>query len=52
MMYDECPDCGASLDPGEKCDCQSEAKKKSLCPVREKHRQCNVKQKNIFTQLV
>lgn len=20
----ECPDCGASLDPGEKCDCQSE----------------------------
>ena len=20
--YDECPHCGASLDPGERCDCQ------------------------------
>lgn len=24
--YHECPDCGGSLDPGEKCDCQREAK--------------------------
>lgn len=22
--YKTCPDCGAALDPGEKCDCQSE----------------------------
>lgn len=22
MFYKECPICGASLDPGEKCDCQ------------------------------
>jgi len=20
--YDTCPDCGATLDPGERCDCQ------------------------------
>ena len=20
-MYRKCPDCGCSLDPGEKCDC-------------------------------
>ena len=23
-MYDTCPHCGASLDIGEKCDCQKE----------------------------
>lgn len=22
MDYRVCPDCGAHLDPGEKCDCQ------------------------------
>ena len=22
MFYKECPVCGASLDPGEKCDCE------------------------------
>lgn len=22
MSYYSCPDCGASLDPGEKCDCK------------------------------
>ena len=21
MYYNECPNCGATLDPGEKCDC-------------------------------
>ena len=25
--YRECPECGASLDPGERCDC----KKKEAC---------------------
>lgn len=25
-FYRTCPDCGASLDPGEKCDCQEEKK--------------------------
>ena len=27
-FYKICPDCGASLDPGEKCDCRGEAEKK------------------------
>ncbi len=22
MQYRTCPDCGAALDPGEKCDCR------------------------------
>ena len=26
--YNVCPDCGASLDPGEKCDCQEESEEK------------------------
>ena len=24
MYYDECPYCGAALDPGEPCDCKEE----------------------------
>lgn len=28
MYYRTCPECGAHLDPGEKCDCLKEAKKK------------------------
>ena len=24
MLYRQCPKCGASLDPGEKCDCEKE----------------------------
>lgn len=24
--YNECPFCGGSLDPGEKCDCQQNGK--------------------------
>lgn len=24
MVLRACPDCGASLDPGERCDCQKE----------------------------
>ena len=27
MYYKECPICGANLDPGEKCDCESEVTK-------------------------
>lgn len=23
--YDVCPECGATLDPGEKCDCKEKA---------------------------
>lgn len=25
-QFDTCPDCGAHLDPGEKCDCKEEEK--------------------------
>lgn len=28
VYYRECPDCGSSLDPGERCDCRDERKKK------------------------
>lgn len=30
MYYNECPFCGANLDPGESCDCQDSRKKKKL----------------------
>ena len=33
MFYNECPICGASLDPGEKCDCA--AKKEACTAVTE-----------------
>lgn len=26
--YRECPNCGCSLDPGERCDCRNEREKK------------------------
>lgn len=43
MSYRICPYCGAALDPGERCDCKSEAesqtpkkrRKKKAAPVRE-----------------
>lgn len=25
MYYHECPNCGAYLDPGERCDCEENA---------------------------
>lgn len=28
MYYHKCPDCGANLDPGERCDCKDERKQK------------------------
>lgn len=27
--FRECPDCGAHLDPGERCDCEEENKAKT-----------------------
>ena len=33
-QYRTCPYCGASLDPGEKCDCQDKEKECGL-PLRE-----------------
>ena len=43
MAYRICPYCGAALDPGERCDCKSEAesqtskkrRKKKAAPVRQ-----------------
>lgn len=43
MSYRICPYCGAALDPGEVCDCKSEAesqahgkkRKKKAAPVRQ-----------------
>ena len=31
--FGTCPDCGASLDPGERCDCREEQKEK--CPAAD-----------------
>lgn len=28
MYYRECPRCGCTLDPGERCDCLEEKKRK------------------------
>lgn len=28
LYYVECPYCGAHLDPGEKCECQNQTKKR------------------------
>lgn len=37
----ECPNCEASLDPGEKCDCLSETKK-SLRLLGNKTQACQI----------
>ena len=29
-LYYQCPECGANLDPGEKCDCEEEQVKESI----------------------
>ena len=35
MMYKICPECGASLDPGEKCDCCAEKGKSPAAEAAE-----------------
>lgn len=36
-FYKICPDCGANLDPGERCDCISEKEKqKELKKIKKK----------------
>lgn len=40
-FYRKCPDCGANLDPGERCDCISS--NDSLCVEST---QCNATQRN------
>ena len=34
MYYNECPLCGANLDPGEQCDCQEEKKSKKKLQLK------------------
>ncbi len=31
MMYITCPECGANLDPGEKCDCKERSPHDNAC---------------------
>lgn len=38
MQYKTCPDCGAHLDPGERCDCRS---KKETAPLQRERPQAN-----------
>lgn len=35
MYYNECPLCGANLDPGEQCDCQEEKKSKKKLQLKK-----------------
>lgn len=34
--YETCPDCGAHLDPGERCDCQPRSQFLSVSDVAER----------------
>jgi hypothetical protein len=36
--YWTCPNCGANLDPGEKCDCENETKEDDIHDGSENHR--------------
>lgn len=35
-MYRTCPDCGAALDPGERCECQKETDTAAPAPEKAK----------------
>ena len=54
--YETCPNCGASLDPGEKCDCQMNSvgiEKKKGPQVREHHaNQVSIYTINSLTEIV
>lgn len=36
VHYRECPFCGGSLDPGEKCDCQGKSSKDAKSQAKRK----------------
>lgn len=46
--YHTCPDCGANLDPGEKCDCREEdinarcELQNSQTPIQPEHKELNL----------
>lgn len=35
-MYNQCPDCGANLDPCERCDCKEKAAAAATVAARPK----------------
>lgn len=37
MLYKTCPDCGANLDPGEKCDCKERSPHKEVCEPQQNY---------------
>lgn len=41
MYYNECPLCGANLDPGEPCDCQEEKKSKKKLQLKNQREHRN-----------
>ena len=40
-LYKECPNCGASLDPNEKCDCKKENAPEADSPESIKNEKYN-----------
>lgn len=42
--FNECPDCGAALDPGEQCDCKKE---KAASAATEHGKECATIKKHI-----
>lgn len=49
-LYRICPDCGSSLDPGERCDCQSIEKAASV--LEHQSGRVNMKQPIKFTSII
>lgn len=48
-FYRECPHCGANLDPGERCECQSEKEKeRTAIPTKES---CSENQQIVLTTI-
>lgn len=47
-MFNTCPNCGANLDPGEKCDCQKEMASSEMTPLKKRNAAVN----NVFNWAV
>lgn len=37
-QFYQCPDCGANLDPGERCDCKKEKKERDQQKEQQKEK--------------
>lgn len=42
MQYKTCPDCGAHLDPGERCDCHNKRETAPLARERPQIKESNL----------